>query len=111
MIGSVNEARRKIAQICSAMLEGSTSYIVGARQIVRLRFDARLEHDPDILPFVGADSETDALPLSEDIKRLWSPNALEKLQPEIDRAEQWARNFLEPRCQALVTRFGSESSN
>jgi hypothetical protein len=98
------QTQPKIAQIASEMLAGSISYIAGARQISRLRFDAGIGNDPSVLPFVGVDSETDALPIEAEIRKLWSVEALEKLQPEIDNAEKWARETLKPYCQPLIDR-------
>ena len=74
------------------------------RKLGRLRFDADLENDPDLIAFVGIDSETDALPLGE-IRKLWNPDALKNLQPEIDKAEMWAQNFGRSHCERLVKRF------
>ncbi len=81
------------------------SFIAGSRLINGLRFDAKLENDPDVLPFVGIDSETDTLPIDENIRRLWAQSALEKLAPEIERAEAWACKFGTPHCQSLIDRF------
>ncbi len=101
-----DQARIKIAKLAAEMLAGSVEFIIGARQIAGLRFDADLEWDSDILPFVGIDSETDALPL-DGIRALWRPDALTKLQPEIDRAKSWAKEFGAKHCENLVKRFGS----
>jgi hypothetical protein len=105
MTDQETQAQRKIVQTAFEMLAGSLSYIMGARQISQLRFDAGIEDDPNVLPFVGVDSETDALPLAAEIRKLWSSEALEKLQHEIDRAEKRARDKLEPHCQLLIDRF------
>ena|ERR1700722_11160989 len=100
-----HQQQKKIAETASHMLSGAVSYIKGARRIAGLRFDAGIETDPDILPFVGVDSETDGLPIETDVRKLWSPEALEKLQPKIDSAESWARNILEPHCRSLLARL------
>lgn len=99
------QSKRKIAETAAQMLAGTISFIVGARRISRFGYEAGIHDDPDILPFIGIDSETDALPLDPEIRRHWSPVALEKLQPEIDRAEEWAKQFGTPYCERLVTRF------
>jgi hypothetical protein len=90
------------------MLEGTLSFIEGARVISRNQFDADLELDVDISPFVGIDSCTDALPLGE-ARSLWRQDALDRLQPEIDKAEDWARGLGSERCRNLIRRFGSEA--
>jgi hypothetical protein len=98
-------ARRDIAQAARDMLSGALSFIEGARLINRLRWTAKLaDFDPDILPFVGIDSETDALPIGN-VRQHWAPEALAKLQPEIERAEEWAQNFGRSKCQQLIDRF------
>jgi hypothetical protein len=102
---SRDRARREIAKSAAAMLDGSLSIVEGARQVCRLRFAAELDSDPDIMKFVGIDSETDAYPMGE-VRKLWNPDALDKLQPKIDEAEQWARRIGTAACENLVRRFG-----
>jgi hypothetical protein len=98
-------ARRAILEAAQEMLTGTPSYLDGARKIKQAWFSSRLnEADPDFLPFVGIDSETDALPFGE-TRVHWQAAALKALQPEIDRMEDWARNFGEPHCRSLVDRF------
>ncbi|MBO4228249.1 hypothetical protein [Bradyrhizobium neotropicale] len=100
-------ARRAIFQAAQGMLAGSVSYIEGARRIHASMWTAKIgEWDPDLVPFVGIVSETDALP-SDQTRPLWQAAALEQLQPEIDRCEAWAQEFGEPYCRNLVQRFVS----
>lgn len=87
------------------MLAGKLSYIEGARAIIAAKSLARLdEWDPDLLPFEGINSETDALPFGV-TRAHWQATAVDALQPEIDRLEAWARQFGESYCLNLVTRF------
>jgi hypothetical protein len=102
----IEQARREIAQAARAMLDGSLSFIEGARRILQLRLEARLpDFDPDIAPFSGIDSETDALPIGN--RNIWSAEALARLQPEIERKERWAADFGAPHCLKLIDRFGA----
>lgn len=104
------EARRQLAETARAMLAGSLSFIEGARRINELRWVAKLpDFDSDITPFVLIDSETDALPMGE-VRRHWAQEALINLQPEIDRAEQWAQDFGRTACEKLIDRFGEPSA-
>ena len=98
-------ARSEIGRVAREILVGAISFIEGAREINSLRFTADLEWDPDIVPFVAIDSDTDELPLGE-VRRLWIPDALARLQPEIDKAEKWARNVGTEPCTNLARRFG-----
>jgi hypothetical protein len=100
-------ARRRIVQAAQDMLAGKLSYLEGARRIVAAATTARLdERDADLLPFVGIDSETDALPLGE-MRKHWQAAALDALQPEIDEKEAWAREFGKRHCQSLIERFST----
>jgi len=105
------QSRLRIVETVAQMLAGSLSFIEGARRISGLRFDAEIPDDPDIVPFVMIDSETDALPLDPEVRKRWSPLALEKLQIEIDQAETWARQVGAPHCENLRARFQERSSD
>jgi len=100
-------ARRAIFQAAQAMLAGKLSYIEGALRIHSSIWVAKIdEWDSDLVPFAGIVSETDALP-SEQTRPLWQAAALERLQPEIDRLEAWAKQFGETHCRNLAERFSS----
>jgi hypothetical protein len=99
------KARQAIFGAAQEMLAGRLTYIEGARKIVATSLAARLdERDPDLLPLVGIVSETETLPFGE-MRGHWQPAALDALQPEIDRLENWARGFGAPHCRNLVARF------
>jgi hypothetical protein len=99
-------AREVILKAAKDILSEALSPIEGARVIVTHSFAARLETDPDILPFVGISSETDALPLGDE-RKLWQTQALADLQPRIDEAQSWARKVGASYCQNLLARSAS----
>ena len=77
----------------------------GARRLAALRFEAAVrEDDEDFMAFVAIDSETDEFPLGR-VREEWSEEVLDRLQPEIDDAIVWARNFGDAACDALSRRF------
>ena len=99
-------ARQRMVEAAHDMLDGSLTYIEGSRRISRLRWGADLsDFDPDILPFIGIDSETDTFPL-EEVRQYWRPDALANLQPEFEKAEEWARDLGREACEKLIKRFG-----
>jgi hypothetical protein len=100
------EARQSMLATMDRMLDGSVTYLDGARIVARLRFDADLEADSDILPFVGVTSETGALPLGR-ARQFLSSAALDDLQPRIREAEAWAKGLLENHCRNFIQRFVS----
>ena len=102
--GTASEHARLVA-LATEMLAGSHSYIEGAVEINRIRSKLQIPpDDDDFATFVLIDSETDALPLAEK-RSLWSASALEKLEPEIERSEKWARKAGATACQRLIDRF------
>jgi hypothetical protein len=103
----IMNARRAMVHAAQDMLAGRLSYIEGSRKIVTAKAARLDEWDADLLPFVGIDSETGALPFGE-MRAYWQPAALEALQAEIDRMEAWARHFGEPNCRNLVARFSGD---
>jgi hypothetical protein len=97
--------RQKIVITARKMLDGELSFIEGARVLIEFRFIGNTETtDPDMLAFVVIDSETDALPFG-DVRAHWQPEALVRLQPEIESAEQWAREVGSDSCRNLIRRF------
>src|ERR1041385_4184246 len=94
------DARANIVATVRNILSGDTTFIEGARSITIDSFDAMLDRDPDVMPFIGIASETDALPIGKE-RKLWNADALIALQPEIDRLEAWARKIAMPHCHSL----------
>ena len=94
-------ARRTILETAQDMLAARISYIEGSLKIIVQQFVARVDSAPEILPFVGIASETEALPLGE-IRMYWQAAVLEALQPKIEQSEAWARSVGEAHCRNLV---------
>ena len=101
------QTRQEIAQTVEAILSGGLSPILGARRVnaIASKLGLSCRADEDLVAFVGVDSETDALPVDPEIRKLWSPAALAKLDEEIKNAEKWAMSVLAPHCEKLISRF------
>ena len=104
MTEEIIEARRKIVETARKLLSGSLSFIEGARAITALSHKAKMNRDDDIVPFAAIDSETDAFPLGK-VRELWNADALDRLQPDIDKAEEWVRDCAIQHCHNLIARF------
>lgn len=106
---NVAAARQRIVETARAMLQGQLSFIEGALRINGSRMNADLpELDPDMVCFLLIDSETDTLPFG-DVRPLWQPAALAKLQPKIEQSEKWARETGWAACQSLIARFSGNA--
>jgi len=102
----VEKARADIGSIAADMLDELTDYIEGSIKLSRLRFDSDLEDDKDLLVFVAIDSETDHLPFG-DVREKWSLDALKRLEPEINKTIEWAKNLSLENCKSLAERFNA----
>lgn len=85
------------------------SFLEGAAAVLRLRdrVGGVPGRDPDFDIFTAIVSETDHLPLKE-VRHLWAEDALERLDPEIRRAEEWASGIGRDACENLLARFGQD---
>jgi hypothetical protein len=89
------------------MVRGELGVIEGARLVCRLqsRISSR-DHDPDFLPFVAIDSETDHLPVG-DVRQYWAADALARVDHEIQAAEAFHRDQAIEACERLLVRLRS----
>lgn len=98
--------RIKISSTAKSMLEGELNFLYGVRILASLRNEIPGGMvDRDFLAFVAIDSETDHFPLGETCQH-WDKQSLERLQPEIQEAEERARVFGSSACVSLLKRFG-----
>lgn len=106
MNGSENLEQRRLVSLAQAMLDGKVSFLEGAVQVLAIknRLTERSGRDPDFEAFLVIQSETDHLPLNAQ-RPLWSPEALERLEPQFKRTEEWARSFASQACKNLIERF------
>jgi hypothetical protein len=101
----VETIRSKVVETAQAMLDGQMSYLMGARRLDSLRHDAKVrDDDSDFMVFGAIASDTDDYPIGA-VCELWDKKALERLQPEIDAAERWAKEHSVSACAKLIQRF------
>ena len=101
------DATRELLTLCHGMLSGRLSFFEGSYQVCHLRPYLSLhDNDPDIQAFVLIESETDHLPLAK-VQHLWSQEALQGLQQEFTKTEEWARPFATVACEHLIERLGN----
>jgi hypothetical protein len=93
------------------MLDGQLSFLIGSRRLAALRFETdTAADDADFMVFVAIDSETDTLPLGA-VREHWDQDALARLEPAVEEAEQWASNAGTDACRSLIARFGEQDPN
>ena len=103
----IQATRAKPVEICSGILAGRIHLLEGSHALASLRWDVDVdERDPDFLTFAAISSETDALPIG-DVRTHWAPEALARLEPEIESAITWASPQALPACCSVMQRFGA----
>ena len=92
-------------------MAGLDSFLEGAPKVLALqrRVGGVTDGDTDFSAFALIESETDSLPL-ERVRHLWSQNALDRLAPEIEAANTWARPIVASACKRLIERFASNNA-
>ncbi len=99
------KARQELVSLCRAMLAEEMSFVEGAIRVCSLRSSIGFnENDSDLMAFVAIESETDHLP-PRHTQKLWSAGALQRLQPEFEKSEVWAKAFASEACKNLIERF------
>jgi hypothetical protein len=104
----VHSVRERVVEIARAMLDGQLSFLSGSRTLSALRHDAGVrDDDADFMAFVVIESETDELPIGQ-VREYWDKAALERLEPEIQAAEAWAKEQGKNACVTLIARYGEQ---
>jgi len=103
----VLSVRRQAVDIAAGVLAGEVPVLEGCHSLAALRWEVEVdERDPDFVTFAMISSEIDALPIGA-VRSLWAPDALARLEPEIQSATSWATPQALPACQSVVQRFGA----
>jgi hypothetical protein len=103
----VASCRARAAEIAAAILAGSIPLLDGCHLLDQLGADVAVsDDDPDFSAFSLIQCETEALPLGQ-ARSLWAPDALARLEPEIQAATTWAQSIALPACKSVVARFGA----
>jgi hypothetical protein len=107
-LGEINDARSQIVMTARKMLAGELSYIEGSRVIIAILPDAQVDNMDDFIAFEGIAAETDRFPMGAH-RDQWQTHALELMQPELNKAEDWAKAYGEPACIAIIERLTARS--
>jgi hypothetical protein len=103
----VLSVRRQAAEIAAGILAGEVPILEGCHSLAALRWEVEIEdRDPDFVTFAMISSEIDALPVGA-VRAHWAPDALARLEPDIQSAIAWATPQALPACESVVQRFGA----
>jgi hypothetical protein len=96
----VIETARKI--IC-----GEIGVVEGSRILSALRVEVtEADHDPDFIPFIGIDSESDHIPLGS-VRAHFSATGLERMDAELKAIEDHYRQLAIEASQRLLERYAA----
>jgi hypothetical protein len=84
------KSRVHILRIARQLIAGEIGIIAASRERGCLRYETEPQLATVLVTFTAIDSETDALPVG-DVRKEWSPDALERKDKEIAEAENFYR--------------------
>ena len=103
----VLSVRRQAAEIAAGVLAGDVPILEGCHSLAALRWEVEVaDRDPDFVTFAMISSGIDALPIGA-VRAHWAPEALARLEPDIQSAIAWATPQALPACASVVQRFGA----
>jgi hypothetical protein len=103
----VSSCRERAVDLARAVLDGTFPLLEGCNGLASLQTAVEVpERDPDFETFNLISSECEALPIGA-ARAHWAPEALAKLEPEIQSAIAWATPLALPACRSVVQRFGA----
>jgi hypothetical protein len=98
---------RRFAHRATEVLAGRVTLIGATQELLKFAVQLGLQEGDSIYEdLLLIASETDRYPLGAE-REFWAEEALVRLQPEIERAEGWARAFGLDTCRAIVARYAS----
>ena len=103
-LGEIKNARSRIVMTARKMLAGELSYIEGSRAIIAMLPDAKVDNRADFIAFEGIVTETDRFPMGA-YRDQWQTHAFELMQPDLDKAEDWAKGYGKAACFSIVERL------
>jgi hypothetical protein len=106
----VRRQREEVVTIARAILGGEMGVVLGARHITALGYAFEDAFDPDLILWVGIDSQTDHLPVDEE-RRNWSQQALAIKDVEIAECEAFFKDAALDGCRRLLRRFSGASGD
>ena len=103
----VLSVRREAVEIASGIVSGDVPMLEGRHALAGLRWLVELDdRDPDFFTFAIISSEIDQLPVGS-VRQHWAPDALDRLEPEIQSAIAWATPQAIPACKSIIEWFGA----
>jgi hypothetical protein len=103
----VSSCRAKAAEVAAAVLDGSIPILDACHLLDELAAGVDVpsdDHDFGIFSLIH--SETDSLPIGR-VRDHWAPDALARIEPDIQAAVVWANPIALPALQSVVARFGA----
>ena len=99
------EARAEVVRIARGILNGEIGLIRGCRAVHWPLALLGLHVDDDFRVFTGVDSESCEFPVGDE-RQHWHPDALRKLDPELNAFDAHYRPYVEDACRKLIARLG-----
>ena len=102
----VAERKREVVDISMQVLNGTMGIIEASRELYTLMHDLEFLGDmEDWNSIIELYSDSDYLPVDENIRSRWAQEALDKMDKEIESFEQRYKQDFQQACRKLIARF------
>jgi hypothetical protein len=92
-------------RIARAILDGSTPLFLGCIQLEGALGRLGVRDEPEFIPIVGVNSETDDCPVLPEVREQWDPVALTKKDAELATYLPKVREAVFDVCRVVIERF------
>jgi len=100
----IEVAGTEALRIAQGILDQRIHLDLGCRSIQLPMKELGVRMVPDFMIFIGVDSEMDRFAIGEE-RQYWNPEALQKLDVELEKELQYYRPYVDEACHRVLQRF------
>jgi len=98
---------KKIINIANRIIRNEINVVEGSREIVKLRYNTNAHDDRIFDPFIAVDSDTDHIPLDENIRKNFGSDYLKKSDKELREYIKEMKPSIISDCHAIIKKFSN----
>ncbi len=102
------ESIKKMVEIAKSMINEDLNLIEGSREIHRLRFSADNPEDDVFNTFILTVSDTDDIPLGENVRKNYGSDYLKEADEKMNRYLDHMKQGILESCQEIIKKYSSK---
>ena len=101
----VQQLKKQLVELAENMISKRLGFLEGVRRFCNLSSNFNdSERSENFNLFIAIESETDHLPIGS-VRKLWSDEALVRVDKEVEESERFYRKQVEAACQEIIKNF------